>query len=71
MPDETQELTFEEALEKLETIVAAIESGSLPLEQALEQFEEAMRLKNQCEALLAKAEARIEELTAVEEESEG
>jgi exodeoxyribonuclease VII small subunit len=62
------ELSFEEALDQLEAIVAELESGGLPLEQALERFEVAMRLKQQCEELLAKAEARIEELTETEEE---
>lgn len=63
MPDDNAELSFEEALDQLEAIVAELESGGLPLEQALEKFEVAMRLKKQCEELLAKAEARIEELT--------
>ena len=63
MPEANTALSFEEALDKLETIVAELESGGLPLEQALEKFEVAMRLKKQCEDLLTKAEARIEELT--------
>ncbi len=63
MPDDNTELAFEEALSQLETIVTELESGGLPVEQALEKFELAMRLKKQCEELLAKAEARIEELT--------
>ncbi|HEY3398585.1 MAG TPA: exodeoxyribonuclease VII small subunit [Armatimonadota bacterium] len=70
MNENETELSFEEALNKLEAIVAQLESGGLPLEQALERFDEAMRLKKQCEALLAQAEARIEELTAVEETDE-
>jgi exodeoxyribonuclease VII small subunit len=65
MPDDhtDTELSFEAALDKLESIVAELESGGLPLEQALETFEQAVRLKQQCETLLASAEARIEELT--------
>lgn len=63
MPDDNAELSFEEALDRLEALVAELESGGLPLEQALEKFEVAMGLKKQCEELLAKAEARIEELT--------
>ena len=69
MPEANTALSFEEALDKLETIVAELESGGLPLEQALEKFEEAVRLKKQCEALLGKAEARIEELTEGEQET--
>ena len=45
MPEDTQPLSFEEALNQLETIVTELESGGLPLEQALEKFEVAMRLK--------------------------
>jgi len=60
-------LSFEEALTKLEEIVAQLEGGGLPLEQALEQFEQAMRLKKQCEKQLARAEAKIEELAEAEE----
>ena len=73
MSDDNTELSFEDALNQLETIVTELESGGLPLEQALEKFEVAMRLKKQCEDLLAKAEARIEELTedgAIEEGGE-
>ena len=69
MSDDTTELSFEEALTQLETVVTELESGGLPLEQALEKFEVAVRLKKQCEDLLARAEARIEELTEAEEES--
>jgi exodeoxyribonuclease VII small subunit len=70
MPDDATALSFEAALDKLETIVAELESGGLPLEQALAKFEEAVLLKQQCETLLASAEARIEELTESEEEPE-
>ncbi len=70
MPDDNAELSFEEALDRLEAIVAELEGGGLPLEQALERFEVAMRLKKQCEELLSKAEARIEELTEDEENDE-
>ena len=76
MSDDNTELSFEDALNQLETIVTELESGGLPLEEALEKFEVAMRLKKQCEDLLGKAEARIEELTEeteneAEEEDEG
>jgi exodeoxyribonuclease VII small subunit len=67
MPEETCELCFEEALQELEGIVTQLEAGQLPLEQALEKFEAAMRLKKRCEELLAAAEAKIEELTETPE----
>jgi exodeoxyribonuclease VII small subunit len=63
MSDESLELGFEEALEQLEATVAELESGQLPLEQALSKFEVAIRLQKRCAELLAQAEAKIEELT--------
>jgi exodeoxyribonuclease VII small subunit len=67
MPEETQEICFESALQELEEIVTQLEGGQLPLEQALEKFEAAMRLRKRCEELLAQAEAKIEELTEAPE----
>jgi len=63
MSDESLELSFEEALEQLEATVAELEAGQLPLEQALEKFEVAIRLQKRCQDLLAQAETKIEELT--------
>ena len=67
MSDQNTELCFEEALQQLEEIVTQLEAGQLPLEQALEKFEAAMRLKKRCEELLSQAEAKIEELTETPE----
>ena len=68
MSDENLDLPFEEALQQLEEIVSQLEAGQLPLAEALEKFEAAMRLKKRCEELLARAEAKIEELTEAEGE---
>ena len=46
---EKKELTFEENLEKLETIVKNLESGETPLDEAIEKFTEAMKLVEVCE----------------------
>lgn len=51
---------FEESLKRLEEIVAAMESGSLPLDQALERYEEGVRLTRFCARTLDDAEKRIE-----------
>lgn len=56
--------SFEAALEALEGVVARLESGELPLEQALEAFEHGVRLSRQCTATLDAAERRIEILMA-------
>jgi len=55
-------LPFEEALQKLEEIVEAMESGDLPLESLLARYEDGMRLAGACQSKLAEAEVRIQEL---------
>jgi exodeoxyribonuclease VII small subunit len=54
--------TFEECLARLEQIVAALESGSLPLEESLKVFEEGVTLARHCGRYLEDAERRIEML---------
>ena len=53
---------FEEALQRLESVVEAMETGDLPLEKMLLHFEEGMRLTQACQSKLADAELRIEQL---------
>ena len=60
------EPSFEEALERLETIVEELEAGSLSLEQSLARYEEGVRLSRRLTQTLDQAEKRIERL--VEEE---
>lgn len=54
--------SFEVALEKLETIVEAMESGDVPLADLLAKFEEGTRLLKICESRLKDAELKIEQL---------
>ena len=56
--------SFEAALASLEGVVARLESGDMPLEQALEAFEEGVALSRRCAATLDAAERRIEILVA-------
>ena len=56
------DLTFEECLARLEQIVAALESGNLPLEESLKVFEEGVALARHCGRYLEDAERRIEVL---------
>jgi exodeoxyribonuclease VII small subunit len=53
-------LSFETALEKLETIVEAMESGDVPLADLLAKFEEGTKLLKVCETRLKDAELKIE-----------
>ena len=56
----SKEIRFEEALTGLERIVAQLEGGDLPLDDALKLFEEGVRLSRFCSAKLDEAERRIE-----------
>jgi exodeoxyribonuclease VII small subunit len=53
---------FEEALKRLETIVEAMEGEDLPLETLLARYEEGTRLAKVCQAKLADAELKIQKL---------
>lgn len=56
-------LTFEKALETLETIVSQLEKGDLSLEDALQHFEKGIVLSKECQVLLTQAELKIEQLS--------
>jgi exodeoxyribonuclease VII small subunit len=54
---------FEEALERLEELVKELEEGEVPLEKALEAFEEGQVLIKYCEKKLQAAEQTLKQLT--------
>jgi len=56
-------LSFEEAFTQLEATVTALQNGQMPLERALQFYEEGMKLAQHCDALLQKAELRVQQLT--------
>lgn len=57
------EMTFEEALRELEQVVGQLESGTVDLDDAIKAYERGAALKRHCEAKLAQAQARIEQIT--------
>jgi exodeoxyribonuclease VII small subunit len=57
------EISFENAIERLEQIVGEMESSKLPLEELLTRYEEGIRLVGICNQRLAGAEIRIETLS--------
>lgn len=61
-PDTESSIPFEEALQKLESIVESMESGELSLEQLLGRFEEGARLSRACQTQLEAAEIRVQQL---------
>jgi len=57
------ELSFEDALKRLETIVHRLESGEASLDESISLYAEGDRLRSQCEKRLQDAQARIEKIT--------
>jgi exodeoxyribonuclease VII small subunit len=61
-------LRFEDALERLEEIVHALEEGDIGLNESLERYEEGIKLLRRSYELLQRAERRIEMLSGVDAE---
>lgn len=61
--EELQSLPFEQALEKLEALVAKMETGNLPLEELIRNFEAGSELAKICRSKLDSLERKIELLT--------
>ena len=59
MAKEEKEITFEVNLENLEKIVKDLESGNIPLDDAIEKFTEAMKLAKLCDNKLKNAEEKL------------
>lgn len=64
----TDEPTFEQSLDDLEGVVAALESGELGLDEALKQYESGVASLRRCHAKLEHAERRIEVLSGFDDE---
>ncbi len=64
MSTNPDEMSFEAALQELESIVAQLEAGDLTLEQSLALFERGQLLAKRCHARLDEASLRVEQLTA-------
>jgi len=60
--DGNEQLNFEQALERLEKIVAEMEAGSLSLEKMTAHFEEGQKLVGFCSKKLNEVERKIEKL---------
>jgi exodeoxyribonuclease VII small subunit len=53
---------YEQSIQKLETLVKNLESGTLPLEEALAAFQEGVGLVKNCQSLLSQAEQKVDML---------
>ena len=68
MPNkEPKKLSYEEASSKLESIIEAMEDGSIPLGKLVAQFEEGAKLLKVCQKELKQAELKIQKLDISDE----
>jgi exodeoxyribonuclease VII small subunit len=63
MTDDTADLSFEDAMRELESIARDLETGKAKLDDAVRAYERGAALKAHCEAKLAGAKAKIEQIT--------
>jgi exodeoxyribonuclease VII small subunit len=61
---QTAEMSFEESLRELDTVVSALEAGQISLEESLRLLQRGLSLADACDATLSKAEATLEQLVA-------
>lgn len=61
--NDVKDLTFEDALGELESIVRTLESGQEKLENAIHSYERGIALRTHCDAKLKEAQAKIEKIT--------
>ncbi|MDG5767070.1 exodeoxyribonuclease VII small subunit [Balneolales bacterium ANBcel1] len=59
---------FEHALERLSTVLKELESDDVPLEKAIDLYEEGMKLSKMCSKKLEEAELRIEQVSSKDTE---
>ena len=62
MENSIEKLSFEEALKELEALKVKMESGNIPLDDALTLFERGNALKAHCEKILANAKMKVEKI---------
>ena len=58
------DMTFEQAMAELETVVGDLEGGQIPLEDSIKLYERGAKLKAHCEDKLAKAEEKVARITS-------
>ncbi len=61
-------LSFEDAFERLESAITALQDGKMPLELALQHYQEGMQLAQHCSELLQKAELSVQQLQVDDDE---
>ena len=61
-PKKAEKSGFEASLAELEALVARMESGELPLDEALRSFERGVALTRECQSALQAAQLRVQQL---------
>lgn len=64
MSRKTEKPNFEDAFERLQTLLESMETGETPLTELIAKFEEGSMLLKTCQQKLQEAELKIEKLTA-------
>lgn len=70
MPKESEPITFEESIERLEALIEAMENGEIPLAELVTKFEEGSKLLRYCQRQLKDAELKIDILNRKTDEPE-
>ena len=67
IPDEIRQMSFEQALGELESVVQKLESGDAKLEESIDLYTRGTLLRRFCEEKLDDARARIEKISVSED----
>ena len=57
-----ENITFEQAIEELETIINRLEEGDVPLDETIKLYEKGSELKDFCEKKIKSAEVKIQKI---------
>ncbi|WP_394217801.1 exodeoxyribonuclease VII small subunit [Halobacillus trueperi] len=62
MTDKQETISFEEAMKQLEEIVEKLETGEVPLEKAIQYYQEGMKLSKLCSEKLGNVESQMQQI---------
>lgn len=68
MEKENKNISFEKNIEELSKIVESLEAGEVPLDDAIEQFQRAMKIAKICDEKLKTAEKAIHKIVSNDDE---
>ncbi len=67
MMADTNEMSFEESMNKLEELVKKLEGGNLSLDESLSIYAEAVELRERCRKILDESERKVQKLMSAAE----